>query len=195
MRRRLASVRRRGTQVALTLSVEAPMGRRTLSVRVPLSLYAEAGEPLEGESVSEETYRLLFLEEDRMECRRRAARIQGISPNSENALLQKLALRGFPRDVAEEAIGALVSLGYLDESDQLSRLVELAAKKYWPRKKTVLALLRKGYRREDILSHLDLVGYSDAELARRLVAAKLPLCATDEETQLLLARYGFRQEE
>ena len=194
MRRLLDSARRSGAHVALRLRVEAPMGRRTLSVRVPLSLYEEAGAPLEGDALSEEAYRLLFWEEDRAECRRRAARIQGISPNSERALLQKLTLRGFPEDVARESISALSRLGYLNEEDQLSRLVELAAKKFWPRRKLLLALLRKGYGREDALRAMEDAEYKDETLAQRLIETKLPHGATEDEKHLLLAKYGFWQD-
>jgi SOS response regulatory protein OraA/RecX len=170
------------------------MGKRTLSVRVPLALYKEAGSPREGEMLSPEAYRLLFWEEESAECRRRAARIQGISPNSTRALVQKLTLRGFPKEVAEQSVLSLKRLGYLNEEDQLSRLVELAAKKYWPRKKLLLALLRKGYGREDALRAMERADYRDRDVAERLLEAKLPRDATEEEKQLLLAKYGFWQE-
>lgn len=194
MRRYLESVSRSRTTWFLTLRVEAPMGRRTLKVHVGPIEYEEAGAPTEGEPLSEEAYRLLFLEADRAECRRRAARIQGISPNSEKNLIQKLTLRGFPLDVAEESVLALVKLGYLKEEDQLARLLEVAEKKYWPKKKALLALMRKGYGREEILEAMERADYRDDRISRLLLEAKLPPCATNEEKDLLLVRRGFRQE-
>lgn len=194
MRRLLESVRGSGASMVLRLRVETPMVKRTLSVRVPPALYEEAGSPEEGEALSPEAYRLLFWEEESAECRRRAARIQGISPNSARALVQKLTLRGFPAEMAEESVSALSRLGYLNEEDQLLRLVELAAKKYWPRKKLLLALLRKGYGREDALRAMERADYRDRDVAERLLEAKLPCDATEEEKQLLLAKYGFWQE-
>ena len=194
MRRYLESVSRSRTTWFLTLRVEAPMGRRTLKVHVGPLEYEEAGAPREGEPLSEEAYRLLFLEADRAECRRRAARIQGISPNSKKNLIQKLTLRGFPSDVAEESVLALEKLGYLKEEDQLSRLLELAEKKYWPKKKALLALLRKGYGREAILEAMEHADYRDDRVSRLLLETKLSPDATNEEKDLLLAKYGFRQE-
>ncbi len=194
MRRLLESVRRSGASMALRLRVETPMGKRTLSVRVPPALYGEAGSPEKGEALSPEAYRLLFWEEESAECRRRAARIQGISPISARALVQKLTLRGFPAEIAEESVLSLKRLGYLNEEDQLSRLVELAAKKYWPQRKLLLALLRKGYGREDALGAMESANYRDHAVAQRLMEAKLPRDATEEEKRLLLAKYGFWQE-
>ena len=194
MRRLLESARRSGACMALRLRVEAPMGKRSLSVRVPLALYEEAGSPCEGEALSDGAYRLLFWEEECAECRRRAARIQGISPNSTRALVQKLTLRGFSKEMAVESVLSLKRLGYLNEEDQLSRLVELAAKKYWPQRKLLLALLRKGYGREDALGAMERANYRDHAVAQRLLEAKLPHDATEEEKQLLLAKYGFWQE-
>ena len=77
---------------------------------------------------------------------------------------------------------------------ELARLLEVAEKKYWPKKKALLALLRKGYGREEILGAMERADYRDDRISRLLLEAKLPPDATDEEKDLLLARRGFRQE-
>lgn len=190
MRRILAACRRSGASWQITVKIHAPQGIRTLRCRVSAEQIA-LWEPLEaGGTLEEGAFLALCREAEREACYASACKILASAPNSRCALLKKLALRGYPSQMAEDACRALVARGYLNEEAQLLRLVEIGIKKQYSRRRLVAVLLRKGYSRDAVSNALAEGGYREKDIKMALLAS-LPCAMSEKEKQAFLARRGF----
>ena len=191
MHRTLSAVKRSGDSVLLQAQITAPAGRRMLRAKVVLSSYLEQGEPIAGARLSDDVFFALFGEAERASCRERACRILAAAPNSRRALSEKLHLRGYAEDAVRDAVEALVARGYLNEEDQLLRLVELGIGKHYSRRKLLAAILRKGYSASAASEAMQKAGYDEEQVKRKLLETHLSPTASDEERARLLVRHGF----
>jgi SOS response regulatory protein OraA/RecX len=114
--------------------------------------------------------------------------------NSEMMLKRKLKLAGFSSDTIEEATEKMLSLGYINVTRQLDRLISVAVNKNnLGKRKIIPKLIAKGYKRVDIeesVNRLLLSGEIDFSLAMQRLRAKLPEDATDEEIKKYLYKFG-----
>ena len=133
-----------GTKGYLTLGILRDGEKRILTVSE--EAFADAGSPLRGEELDEETFRFLSEEGERYAVVLRALRILSYADNSERSLTDKLRRAGFSADAAQNAAEEMVRLGYLNEERQLERLIaaEANGKLSGPRR-VCAALAAKGY--------------------------------------------------
>ena len=158
--------------------------------------YREIGEVRPRDEISEEIFKFLSRSDMRYKARLRALRILSYGDNSKRMLARKLYSAGVRRDIIDEVIEEMLSLGYINSERQISRLVinEVTLHSYGPRK-IIPKLISKGYDKseiEEVISALIQSGEIDFGAVReRLMESKLDENATEEEKNKLLYKYGF----
>ena len=158
--------------------------------------YREIGEVRPRDEISEEIFEFLSRSDMRYKARLRALRILSYGDNSKRMLARKLYSAGVRRDIIDEVIEEMLSLGYINSERQISRLVinEVTLHSYGPRK-IMPKLISKGYDKseiEEVISALIQSGEIDFGAVReRLMESKLDENATEEEKNKLLYKYGF----
>lgn len=158
--------------------------------------YREIGEVRPRDEISEEIFEFLSRSDMRYKARLRALRILSYGDNSKRMLARKLYSAGVRRDIIDEVIEEMLSLGYINSERQISRLVinEVTLHSYGPRK-IIPKLISKGYDKseiEEVISALIQSGEIDFGAVReRLMESKLDENATEEEKNKLLYKYGF----
>ncbi len=158
--------------------------------------YREIGEVRPRDEISEEIFEFLSRCDMRYKARLRAFRILSYGDNSKRMLARKLYSAGVRRDIIDEVIEEMLSLGYIDAERQISRLVinEVALHCHGPRK-IIPKLIAKGYDKcevEKVISALIQSGEIDFGAAReKLLSSRLPEGASDEEKKKLLYKYGY----
>ena len=178
----------------MTVGVERD-GER-VSLTVPEGVYSELGSPRTGDSTEPECYRILLSEDEKYRASMYALRILSYADNNLRTLIRKLCERGISRPVAEEVAEEMLSRGYVNEHDQLMRLIKREANENLngPRK-IKPKLMARGYSGADIdraMHELCETGEVDFELSRRrLVEKKLTRDATEEEIKKLLYKNGY----
>ena len=127
------------------------------------STYARIGMIRKGEELTDEVMALMDEENEYRAAKRHALSILSYGDNNERRLIEKLMRKGSSRELAREVAREMVSLGYINESRQLERLVSLDAN-------------TKLFGEGRILRHLVSLGYSAADVRSIL----LSLCETGE---------------
>lgn len=159
--------------------------------------WREMGEVRVRDEISAEQLDILTRSDMRYKARLRALRILSYGDNSKRQLSRKLYSAGVRRDIIDEVVEEMLSLGYINSERQISRLVinEVNLHLYGPRK-IIPKLIAKGYDKsevEEVISSLIRSGEVDFSAARtRLISTKLPENATDEEKAKLLYKYGYK---
>ena len=128
-----------------------------------------------------------------------ALRILSYGDNSVSALKRKLVLKSISSAVASDICREMISLGYINESRQLEKLIENEANvRLSGRRKIFQKLLSKGYGKKEIENALDELisqGIVDFEESKRkLIEKKFP-DATSEELRSLLYKSGYTDTE
>ena len=158
--------------------------------------YSIIGSPLRGAELSFDALSSLTLYDEGYRARIFALRSLSLTDSSERALARKLAMRGIRPTVVEAVVREMVSLGYINESDQLYRLALYAANHdlYGPRR-IVAKLTSKGFSSADIRRTLNLLvddGSIDFKRnSAELLEKKLTRGASSEEKKKLLYKYGY----
>ena len=130
-------------------------------------------------------------------AKKKALSILAFADNNKKTLGAKLYRAGFSREIIDEVLSEMLSLGYIDERRQLERiiLVEANSKLRGPRK-IIPALASKGYSTSDISAVLRaLVDSGEVDFsrnARLLIEKKLPDTDDAEEKKKLLYKNGFK---
>lgn len=125
----------------------------------------------------------------------------GYAKNTAKALQNKLKMKGYPADIAEEAVDFLVEKGYIRESDDAQFFAEnLATRKYYGPNRIRKEMFAKGFSADVIRETLDLLDVDFAEIcaARIEKMGGLSLFETPErknKTVAALLRYGFSYED
>ena len=156
--------------------------------------YEELGSPVRGEAISD----IEALKEHDMKYKATlyALRILSYGDNNLRTLRKKLVSRSVPSAVADEVCEEMTSLGYIDESRQLERLIENEASvKLSGRKKLYARLISKGYQKKDIDRVLDdLISHGTVDFEKskkKLIEKKLHTGASEEDIKSLLYKYGY----
>lgn len=130
-------------------------------------------------------------------AKKKALSILAFADNNKKTLGAKLCRAGFSREIIDDVLSEMLSLGYIDERRQLERiiLVEANSKLRGPRK-IVPTLASKGYSTSDISAVLRaLVDSGEVDFsrnARLLIEKKLPDTDDAEEKKKLLYKNGFK---
>ena len=122
----------------------------------------------------------------------------GYGASSEKALRIKLTTKGFEREIAEEAVASLVSMGLMNATDDATELAEKLLSKLWGRKRIIAGLYEKGYSSEDVataMNALDDMNIDFAENCRLLIEKRYGGVPDDTNARrklfAALTRYGY----
>lgn len=125
----------------------------------------------------------------------------GYAKNTAKTLQNKLKMKGYPADIAEEAVAFLAEKGYIRESDDAALFAEnLARRKYYGKNRIKKEMFAKGFSAEIIRETLELLDVDFEEIcaARIEKMGGLSLFETPEtrnKTVAALVRYGFSYED
>lgn len=124
-----------------------------------------------------------------------AFRILSHSDNNRASLKRKLIERGFGEETSELTVEKMVSLGYIDEYDQVYRYtVALANKKLYGEGRIIPFLLNKGYEKDDIKKALAEAQQSKdidfEEIRSRIISKNVPDGENRAKIKQLLYKYG-----
>ncbi len=147
-----------------------------------------------GDEIYDEEIAVIIRKTEQNEAFDRALRIVSMGDNSAKALCQKLVMRGFSRESAEYATAKVISLGYINEDEQLLRLVEYnVSKKLMGKNRLIPALVSKGYSTERIHAAIERAldeGTIDFDAAKKELLSQ---ANTDDSMKIrkLLYTHGF----
>ena len=171
-------------------------GDKKYDLTVSESEYREAGALLVGDYVNETMYDMLTLADTRYRSRLYALRMLAYADNNEKSITRKLVARSIPFSIATETAREMVSLGYVNEHNQLAKIIcEEVNRKLTGPNKLRPKLMAKGYKASDIDAVIDELiadGEIDFQLSKeRLIEKKLSRGATKEEKNKLLYKNGY----
>ena len=172
-------------------------GEETKRYTVSEPLYASIGSPRRNDTVSYEALAEVYRFDEYYRAKRKALSLLSYSDKNERELARKLSLSGFSREVSREVSREMVSLGYVDESRQLERIILAEANvKLYGYAKIRTRLLARGYSAADVKRVTgELVGRGEISFnknAHLLVEKRLPEGATLEEKKKLLYKNGYK---
>ena len=164
---------------------------------VKASLYAEIGSPSVGDTLDEVSLSAIKYADELYRARKKALNILAYADNNQRNLKAKLLRAGFKYEIADSVLDEMVSRGYVNEKNQLERLILVEANvKLRGPLKIVPALVNKGYSSSDVrevLRRLTDEGELDFSAnAERLIEKKLPTDADGEEIKKLLYKNGYK---
>ena len=182
-------------QKLLLLGIIEEGESRRYSVRA--EVYASVGSPSARTELSEREMSVIKYADELYRAEKKALSLLSYADSSARTLKLKLQRAGFSREVAEEITDKMLSLGYINESRQLERLVLCEAnERLRGPLKLIPHLVAKGYSSADVrraVSALVEQGELDFSAnAKRLIEKKLPSDATAEERKKLLYRNGYK---
>ena len=159
--------------------------------------FAALGSPLRNTELDEPMLSAIKYSDEYVRAKRRALRLLALGDNSEKNLTLKLLRGGIRQEIAADVAREMVSLGYIDESRQLERLVayEANAALRGPNK-IIPKLVSRGYSAGEVrrvileLSESGEIDFSRS--ARELIKKKLPDDATREQRRALLYKNGYK---
>jgi SOS response regulatory protein OraA/RecX len=158
--------------------------------------YSSLGAPLIGDNLTRESFNGLYQADMRYKARLKAFRVLSFADNSELMLKRKLLEAGVSREVAEETVREMVSLGYINAERQIKNLVlnEIRLHHSGPIK-IIHKLVLKGYVKnqiEEVIDGMISLGEIDFEAEKEeLIKAKLPSDADECEIKKLLYKSGY----
>ena len=160
------------------------------------TLYLEIGSPSVGDIISDTDMSAVKYADELYRARKKALNILAYADNNQKTLKAKLLRAGFKYEIADLVLTEMVSRGYVNEKNQLERLILTEAnQKLRGPLKIIPALINKGYTSSDVrevLRRLTDEGEIDFSAnAERLIEKKLPAEADGEEIKKLLYKNGY----
>ena len=160
------------------------------------TLYSEIGSPSVGDIISDTDMSAVKYADELFRARKKALNILAYADNNQRNLKAKLLRAGFKREIADAVLTEMVSRGYVNEKNQLERLIVIEAnQKLRGPLKIIPALVNKGYASSDVrsvLKRLTEEGEIDFSAnAERLIEKKLPADSDGEEIKKLLYKNGY----
>lgn len=161
------------------------------------TLYSEIGSPSVGDNISDTDMSAIKYADELYRARKKALNILAYADNNQKNLRAKLLRAGFKYEIADAILAEMVSRGYVNEKNQLERLIVIEAnQKLRGPLKIIPALVNKGYSSSDVrevLRRLTDEGEIDFSAnAERLIEKKLPAEADGEEIKKLLYKNGYK---
>ena len=150
----------------------------------------------------EQTFDEIKYESDVWSATKRGIFILGYGACSEKALAAKLISKGFERDIAADAVRAIVAKGLLRPGEDASREAEKMVKKLWGKRRIISALYEKGYSAEAVreaIRSLEKNSVDYEKNCKRLIREKYADVELDVSAQAkiyaALSRYGYSSSE
>ena len=163
---------------------------------VSLSLYAEIGAPTVGDEIDSASLSAIKYADELYRAKKKALNILAYSDNNQKNLKAKLLRAGFGYEISNRVCEEMVSYGYINEKNQLERLILVEAnQKLRGPLRIIPALVSKGYSSSDVKTVLKrLVDEGEVDFrenSRRLAEKKLPDDFDEEDLKKLLYKNGF----
>ena len=182
-----------GKTPLIILEIKSGENRRKYTVSE--GTYREIGCPLSGDVIDSEALTSISEEDEKRRALLKALNILAYADNNEKTLYRKLTLAGFSRDTASETVRECVSLGYIDESRQIERLILKHYAEYMGPYKILAKLAARSYKASEcsnIMRKLEQTGEIDFDAnKKRLLSAKLTQNADFAEKKKILYKYGY----
>ena len=161
------------------------------------SLYSEIGSPAVGDTIDSSSLSAIKHADELYRARKKALNILAFADNNQKNLKAKLLRAGFSYEVSQLVCNEMVSRGYINEKNQLERLILVEAnQKLRGPLKIVPALIAKGYSHSDVRETLSrLVEEGEVDFtgnSNLLIKKKLPDDADGEEIKKLLYKNGYK---
>ena len=151
-----------------------------------------------GADISREDIQRLSIEANRSKAMSKAMDILSRKPVSARDLVNKLAEKGYDKEVAQSVVDEMAELGYIDDEAYARLYVEYAAEKHYGTSKIRYELGHHGVSSDIISLVLEESGDTDIEELASLVLQKYGNCDFDDikqrqrVTRFLASRgYGF----
>ena len=181
--------------ILLTVLLQNNSSQKKRKYEVTPEDYERLDCPVTGCELSEYECKILFRSTHEKDALSSAYRILAHCDNNAASLKRKLIDRGFGEEIAEKTVEKMVSLGYINEHDQLLRFVlRLANQNLYGERKIYPYLISRGYKKEDIedaISELTDQNELDFEnVKERLLSEKGAGCADRSKIKALLYKYG-----
>ena len=178
--------------IAITVSGDGE--KKTYTVRT--SVYNELGMPCRGEELTDDAVDALRAADEYYRAKRSALSILSYGDNNAKTLYTKLRARSISDETASEVVREMVSLGYINETRQLERLiVEDSNRKLLGPRKVIPRLLARGYALADIKAAFEALtssGEIDMDRNKELLFEKYLGDNRDpEQSRKLLFKYGY----
>ena len=164
---------------------------------VNLSLFREIGMPSSGDELDSSQMSAIKYTDRLISAKKKALNILAYADNSRKSLATKLYRAGFEREIIDEVCSEMVNLGYINEKNQLERLLlnEANIKLRGPMK-IIPSLVQKGYSQSkirEVLDNLVREGEIDfRENSKKLLEKKLSAPYDEEEAKKILYKNGFK---
>lgn len=160
------------------------------------TLYAEIGSPSVGDTIDSSSLSAIKYADELYRAKKKALNILAYSDNNQKNLKAKLLRAGFSYEISDRVCEKMVSYGYINEKNQLERLILVEAnEKLRGPLRIVPNLVNKGYSSSDVRTVLNrLVDEGEInfkENSRRLAEKKLPDDFDEEDLKKLLYKNGF----
>lgn len=186
-----------GEQILLTLNITDDEGVMTQKRKLLIftDKYIELG-LRRGDLIDRDTFDI--LEDAARTCRaiQKGSDLLSYSSASKAGLVKKLRMRGFDREIAQQAADFLESAHFIDEQGDVRRAVDSYLKKLWGRKRIYCELVKKGYDKNDVAETVESVEFEQfVENCATLIRKKVREVPRDpvERKKLVafLSRYGY----
>lgn len=158
--------------------------------------------PAVGDFLGADTFEALEFAEACSNAAVKAVSLLAFGDNTAKKLSEKLRQKGFSRDAAAEAVRFCVEKRYIDEEDQLKRLMELLCeKKKYGLRRIRQEVWQKGFSEEIVKSHFEEFAAAldfDAAVYDRIKRLGADAFSTPEKKKKhvsSLLRYGFSMDE
>ncbi len=164
---------------------------------VNAACYDAVGSPTAGDELDDGQMSVIKYTDKLIRAKKKALNILAFADNNKKSLAAKLYRAGFPREMVDEVVAEMLSLGYIDERRQLERIIltEANQKLRGPRK-IIPALAAKGYSSSDIGAVMRaLVDSGEIDFSKNamlLIEKKLSDDAESEEKKTLLYKNGYK---
>ena len=178
------------------LSLGILEGEESARYTVGESIYSEIGCPSVGDELTDEDMSAIKYADELVRAEIKALSLLSYADNNRRTLKQKLLRAGFGYEISDTVCEKMCSLGYIDESRQLERLILVEANtKLRGPERIIPALVAKGYSLSNVKAVMrELVDSGEIDFkknAKALINKKLP-DADIEEKRKFLYKNGYK---
>lgn len=159
--------------------------------------FREIGSPSVGDELNSSQMSSITYADQLIKAKKKALSILAYADNNRKNLALKLSRAGFSREIVDSVCDEMVELGYINERNQLERLILIEAnRKLRGPSRIVAFLVSKGYsssKIKEVMSMLVREGEIDFNSnARALLEKKMPDDADEDEVKKILYKNGFK---